>query len=151
MRSSEVYEVIKTSVKINVAYIDKVIIICSGRIEGPHVDSITQFMKWLKFSEYKKKFVFVYNKCDGKTEAVKFDNLTYMCNVLGANQNPDINCCQNINQNLALGFPPNASYEDVKKDHTKLTDAASNIFYGLLHIKGNSNYSQIEIYNAKEM
>ena len=57
MSSTQVLEVIKSAVTINMAYIDKVIIVCSGQIEGAHVKAIQQFMGWLSYEKYKQKFV----------------------------------------------------------------------------------------------
>ena len=82
MSSTEVLQVIKSSVKINMAYIDKVIIVCSGRIEGAHVEAIQQFMGWLSYEKYKQKFVLIHNKSDGLSEAEKLVNIAYMVNEL---------------------------------------------------------------------
>ena len=119
-------ELIKGSVKINLAYIDKVVIICSGRIEKTHQESIKQFMIWLDYKKYIKKFVFIYSKCDGKSDADKMNNLAYMCDILEAD--PETNTVHVVtgevyNMNLALGFPPNAAYENIEDDHDKLIRA----------------------------
>jgi hypothetical protein len=82
MSSTDVLEVIKSSVKVNMSYIDKVIIICSGRIEGAHVEAIQQFMRWLSYEKYKQKFVLIHNKSDGLSEAEKLENISYMVDVL---------------------------------------------------------------------
>ena len=131
MSSSDVLEAVKASVKVNLAYIDKVVVVCSGRIEKPHSDSIKQFMKWLSFTKYKSKFVFIYNKADLLTEAEKVKNLLNMCEMLEADTNESI--VVNINnqnillkQNLTLGFPPNTSYKEVKYDLSKLSTAVEN-------------------------
>ena len=126
MSSTQVLQLIKDSVKINLAYIDKVVIVCSGRIEGAHVEAIKQFMKWLQFEKYKKKFVFIYNKSDGLSEAEKENNLAYMCNELGADPNVDTftyDASGNLKTwklSLALGFPPNAEYQTIKDDFITL-------------------------------
>ena len=59
-------EVIKDSVEVNVGYLDKVIIVLSGRIEDPHIQAIKQFLKWLNFDKLKStgSFLFIYNKAD---------------------------------------------------------------------------------------
>ena len=127
MKSSEVLEVIKSAVMVNVAYIDKVIVVCSGRIEGNHVEAIKQCLEWLLYTTYREKFVFIYNKSDRLTDAEKLTNLAYMCNVLGADPNSYTiweSTGYRINRNLALAFPPEASYDEIRKDHTSLTDAA---------------------------
>ena len=129
MSSKDVLELIKSSVKVNIAYIDKVIIICSGRIEGAHVEAIKQFMDWLSYVQYKKKFVLIYNKSDGLSEAEKLENIAYMVNVLKGdpsaktvNQRPNGEMVE-VKMNLPIGFPKGAPYSDVKKDYVKLIDA----------------------------
>ena len=131
MSSTQVLQLIKDSVKINLAYIDKVVIVCSGRIEGAHVEAIKQFMKWLQFERYKQKFVFIYNKSDGLSEAEKENNLAYMCNELGADPTAKTwtyDASGNRNDwklSLSLGFPPNAKYETIKEDYICLQKAVS--------------------------
>ena len=134
MSSRQVLQLIKDSVKINLAYIDKVVIVCSGRIEGAHVEAIKQFMKWLQFEKYKQKFVFIYNKSDGLSEAKKVNNLAYMCNELGADPtvvSGQYNASGNFKVwklSLSLGFPPNAEYESIKEDFKFLQGAVSTPF-----------------------
>ena len=84
--SDQVLSVIKTSVKVNLCHIDKVIIVCSGRMEN-NVQSIKQFMKWLQYKKYRNQFIFIYNKadhCDSEEERV--DNVIGMIELLGARQ-----------------------------------------------------------------
>ena len=130
MSATDVFNAIKGSVKVNLTYIDKVVIVCSGRIEKPHSDSIKQFMRWLHFEDFKGQFVFVYNKSDPLSLEEKTNNLLEMCNIFGA----DTNQCSavqdyitkevlSINMNLTTGFPPGAGYEEVGEDHTNLTNA----------------------------
>jgi len=123
---SEVYDMVKDSVQMNLVHIDKVVVVCAGRIESNHVAAIKDFMKWLKYDQYKGNFVFIYNKCDGQTQAKKELNLQTMCNKLGVDTS--MNVCkldnadgtkQDVNMNFAIGFPPDADYERVKDDlHT---------------------------------
>ena len=84
MSAKEVLEIIKNSVKTNLSYIDKVIIVCSGRIEGTHQKAIRQFMDWLQFQKFKEKFVFIHNKSEALTEAQKIENIHSMCEIFGA-------------------------------------------------------------------
>eukprot|EP00092_Neocalanus_flemingeri_P036942 GFUD01040216.1.p1 GENE.GFUD01040216.1~~GFUD01040216.1.p1 ORF type:complete len:429 (-),score=69.60 GFUD01040216.1:11-1297(-) len=128
LSASDVLEAIKSSVKINLAKIDKVVIVCAGRIEGPHVQAIRQFMTWLQFSKYKENFVLVYNKSDLLSEQQKMENLLTMCSKFGVPMMNTYHSVENgrnlaIHMNLALGFPSNAPYEEVKKDHVSLVDA----------------------------
>lgn len=125
--SLQVLEVIKSSVKVNVAHIDKVIIVCSGRIEGAHVEAIKQFMIWLSFEKYKLKFCFIYNKSDGLSEEEKMENLSHMMNELGADNRAATffheldGSISSINLNINLGFPKKATYSEVAEYHETLT------------------------------
>ena len=131
--------VIKNSVRTNLSYIDKVIVVCSGRIEMKHQQAIQKFLKWLQYSDYKENFVFVYNKSDGLSEATKLTNLQFMCETFGVDTKNQAEWAGNlkeilegksnkivwhaIDQNLALGFPPGQDYETVQKDHKQLMRA----------------------------
>ena len=122
----EVYNAIKASVKLNMAYIDRVVIVCSGRIEKGHEDAIKQFMKWLSHSSYKKNFVLVYGKADTLSEQQKIENCKAMCDKFQIPMmNDTIYYDENrqkhaVKMNLPLGFPPNANYADVEDDHKAL-------------------------------
>ena len=129
--ATQVYDMIKNSVETNLMHIDKVVVVCSGRIQQTHVEAIKQFMKWLKYTEHKNKFAFIYNKCDGQTERKKSTNLLTMCEKLGVDTsknvvrlvNPD-GTKEDVNMNCAIGFSPDASYESVEKDLHTLVFAA---------------------------
>ena len=129
MSSTEVLEVIKSSVKINVTYIDKVIIVCSGRIERAHVEAIQQFMGWLSYEKYQQKFVLIHNKSDGLSEREKLENIAYMVNVLKGDPSCKSFMPQpigekiEINMNLPLGFPKGVAFSKVETDHLKLMHA----------------------------
>ena len=83
----QVLDVIKSSVKVNMCHIDKVVVVCSGRIEGHHVQAIGQFMKWLEYKKHRDQFVFVYNKADHcDSEEEKIENVAGMLELLGAKQ-----------------------------------------------------------------
>ena len=120
--SDEVYDMISKSVSTKMAYIDKVIIVCSGRIEKTTADAIKQFMRWMEYPTHKKNFVFVYNKCDGMSDAEREHSLVSMCELLGADievediyNNPD-RSRQAIKYTLATSFPPNVEYSVIKQD-----------------------------------
>ena len=130
MSSNEVIEVIKSSVKVNVAKIDKVIIMCSGRISMKHIQAIRQFMVWLSYDKFPQKFVFIYNKSDGLSEAEKLENIAYMVNALQGDPCSNIQYYEHetgeykeVKMNLPIGFPKGASYSDVSRDHIKLINA----------------------------
>ena len=132
MSKTDVYNVIKSSVKVNLAYIDKVVIVCSGRIEGAHVEAIKQFMDWLSYKneKYKKNFCFIYNKSDGLSEGEKMTNLAHMLDKLDADSSAKIESRERdgtvsiINQNINLGFPGGAPYQNVEESQNTLVHAA---------------------------
>ena len=76
MTPRAVLEAIKGSVKVNASYIDKVIIVCSGRIEKGHLDSIKEIMKWLKLENYQDNVALVYTKCESMTQGKKSTELS---------------------------------------------------------------------------
>ena len=107
------------------AYIDKVVIVCSGRIERPHVEAIKQFMRWLSYSEYKDNFVLIYNKSDLLSAQRKMENLASMCSQFRVPMTGQINKrvgseWHTVKTSIALGFPPNANYATVKDDRDSL-------------------------------
>eukprot|EP00092_Neocalanus_flemingeri_P065048 GFUD01079034.1.p1 GENE.GFUD01079034.1~~GFUD01079034.1.p1 ORF type:complete len:432 (+),score=79.37 GFUD01079034.1:52-1347(+) len=83
----EVYELIKDSIRANVVYIDKVVIVCAGRIEGAHKAAVKQFTKWLEYEQHKHNYVFIYNKSDGDGQDIKESNRLAMCEDFGADIN----------------------------------------------------------------
>jgi hypothetical protein len=120
--SDEVYDMISKSVNTRMAYIDKVIIVCSGRIEKTKADAIKKFMRWMEYPTHKKNFVFVYNKCDGMSDAEREHSLVSMCELLGADievedilKKPD-GSRQSIKYALATSFPPNVEFSMIKQD-----------------------------------
>ena len=125
----EVYNAIKASVKLNLAYIDRVVIVCSGRIEKGHEDAIKQFMYWLSHSSYKKNFILIYGKSDTLSDEDKMKNLEAMCKKFEIPMMNDETYDDKdgqkhaVKMNLALGFPGNANYASVKEDHEALMDA----------------------------
>jgi len=140
----QIYNMIKSRIELNLAKIDKVVIVCSGRIEKQHADMIKQFMKWLHYTKYKKRFCFIYNKSDQLKEEEKTRNLLTMCEMLGADPKDDGYFFVNekkekvqLKHTVNLGFPPESEFtENVRKDVHRLTMlVSSNI----------SDYPTIEI------
>ena len=131
--SDQVLSVIKTSVKVNLCHIDKVIIVCSGRMENNHVQSIKQFMKWLQYKKYRNQFIFIYNKadhCDSEEERV--DNVIGMIELLGARQitreiRDDLKQGQRnqVQACISTGFPKRAQFHLIEKDYHKLWRATT--------------------------
>ena len=120
--NKQIYDKIQKSVNTKMAFIDKVVIICSGRIEKTTADAIKQYMSWMEYQTHKKNFVFIYNKCDDMTEADKEESLLAMCELLQADMevedivdNPD-GSRRTRKYVLATAFPPCAEYSDVEED-----------------------------------
>ena len=127
--SKQVYEKISKSVNTHMAFIDKVIIICSGRIEKSTADSIKQFMDWMEYETHQKNFVFVYNKCDEMSDAERDHSLVSMCELLDVDievedilTNPD-GSRQAVKYAQATSFPPNVEYSAIKEDLDTLKQA----------------------------
>ena len=85
-------------------------------------------MKWLSFANHKDNFFFIYNKSEELDENEKIENLSYMCDVLGADVTNTVVCNKNDQQYQiqmchALGFPRNATLHDVKEDREKLVNS----------------------------
>ena len=132
--ASQVLAMIKSSVRLNVAHIDCVVVVCSGRIEKVRANAIKQFMGWLQYEKYKDNFVFIYNKSDGHSPQVKTQNLLTMTEMLGAKQtegrpvdfwnaNGTRIATRKLKKMIALGFPPGASYNDIANDCELLYEA----------------------------
>lgn len=126
----EVYDMVKHQIKANLFHLDKIVIVCSGRIETQHVEAIKQFMDWLQYKKYKQKFSFIYNKTDGQTEDKKNANLQVMCEKLGVDTSQNVSVkvtedgnLQAYNMTIAVGFPPKSRLTDVKCDIEKLNRA----------------------------
>jgi len=120
--NKQIYDKIQKSVNTKMAFIDKVVIICSGRIERSTADAIRQYMTWMEYQTHKKNFVFIYNKCDDMSDAEREESLLAMCELLQADMevedivnNPD-GSKRTKKYVLATAFPPHAEYTDVKED-----------------------------------
>ena len=121
LSETQVFNAIKERVEVNVAEIDKVIIICSDRIEGVQVAAIKKCMKWLQFNDHKEKFSFIYNKSDRLTKMEKIKNLAYMCDSLDADlttrfEDRRSGSPKQTKLNHALGIPREATYANVIED-----------------------------------
>eukprot|EP00438_Fugacium_kawagutii_P030495 Skav202358 [mRNA] locus=scaffold53:241973:242965:- [translate_table: standard] len=140
-----VLELIKSSVKVNFAFIDQVIVICSDRIAGVHSDNIRQLLEWLKYGQYPHNFTFIYNKADGLPEAVRETNVALMCESLGVLHrsirvvNPTMSLAGDrfrgfrptrvaqflLPKVFSTGFPPTArDFQEVTDDFCKIVDSA---------------------------
>ena len=72
----QVLDAIKSSVRVNATFIDKVVICLSGRIEKEHQMSIKNFMNWLKLRDYQNNVILVYTKCEGMDAGEKLEHLS---------------------------------------------------------------------------
>ena len=124
---------IKSSVKVNLCNIDKVVVVCSGRLESNHVQAIKQFMKWLQYKKNKNQFIFIYNKsdhCDHEEQIA--ENVTGMIELLGAKQitrtvtdNLDEGNQNEVKACISTGFPKKVPYPSIQEDYNKLWRAVT--------------------------
>ena len=131
---SQVLAIVKNSVKVNLANIDKVVICCSGRMEAEHRNSIKQFMEWLKYKNHKQHFVFFYTKTDRMTEEEKQRNLFRICESLELDNHSTFEFDQHVKEKEiktlqiklvnAIAFDPYASSKDISINREKLMKAA---------------------------
>eukprot|EP00091_Calanus_sinicus_P003111 TRINITY_DN13266_c0_g1_i1.p1 TRINITY_DN13266_c0_g1~~TRINITY_DN13266_c0_g1_i1.p1 ORF type:complete len:111 (-),score=22.28 TRINITY_DN13266_c0_g1_i1:258-590(-) len=85
-------------------------------------------MEWLNFTDYKHKFVFIYNKADLQNLQERMTNLLKMCGIFGADTHQTNSMIDNgqeisIKMNLTTGFPPGESYDAIEQDHTNFIRA----------------------------
>lgn len=78
-----VLKLIQESLRINFAYLDQVVVICSGRIEFRHAENIRQILEWLRYHKYKGNFTFIYNKVDQMAIEERENGVNTMCQFLG--------------------------------------------------------------------
>jgi len=141
-------KLIKEKLNCNMAYIDRVVIVCSGRIELAQQEAIKKFKEWLQFDKYAENFTFIYNKADMLEEDEKEEALFQMCALLEAGNNV-LTCPRDLFPSVALqdaqdaspirhirgvttlkemklhnaiGFKPHAAYTEIKDDLEKLLD-----------------------------
>jgi len=107
-----------TAIKANVSssVIDKVIVVCSNRIEKGHIEAISQFMDWLSYESHKDNFVFIYNKADDLDEEEQLENIGYMCKDFGVDKESTA---------ITLGINPRDEFERIRKELEKLKDAVT--------------------------
>ena len=125
----EVYNVVKDSVKANMVFIDKVVVVCYGRIQKDHKDSIGKFMEWLRYEKYKTNFIFVYNKQEGVPMADRQQHLVEMCSELGVDmtQNTTITSPDGSRKSIkyvhSLGIKPGTPFDSIETELIDFTMA----------------------------
>jgi len=78
-----VLKLIQESLRINFAYLDQVVVICSGRIEFRHAENVRQILEWLRYHKYRGNFTFIYNKVDQMAIEERENGVNTMCQFLG--------------------------------------------------------------------
>ena len=126
LTSAQVLSLVRNSVKVNLAHLDKVIVCCSGRLEAEHKNSIKQFMDWLDYKNNKEHFGFFSTKSDTMTEDQKQHSLIRLCDSLEIDsKNELIETLHNGRQIEmkpvnAIAFPPYATSTEVAINRQKL-------------------------------
>ena len=125
LNKEEVYGLIKDSIISNMICIDKVVIVCAGRIEKDHKNAVKQFTKWLQYENHKQNFVFIYNKCEEDDLAAREINMLQMCEDFGADMSvqEEHPLYTKIKKPiLALGLKPGLELNEVKSDLIKFRE-----------------------------
>lgn len=121
MSESEVYDAVKDKLQTNLVYIDRVVIVCSNRLEMAHQEAIKKYLEWLDYANNKQNFCFIYNKCDGMDEGSRLANLSHVCQLLKIDTTiTNFGASTKLDTPVpivnALGFDPKASFDDIKED-----------------------------------
>eukprot|EP00928_Gymnodinium_smaydae_P061697 TRINITY_DN45727_c0_g1_i1.p1 TRINITY_DN45727_c0_g1~~TRINITY_DN45727_c0_g1_i1.p1 ORF type:complete len:437 (-),score=55.83 TRINITY_DN45727_c0_g1_i1:136-1446(-) len=135
---AEVLKLIKNTVKSTFVHIDRVVMVCSGRLEKTQEQAMKRIMAWLQYDKHVFNFSFVYSKADSLTDEEKEQNLATVCNRLGAHihtlkvdpqlapsarlRKPGTRAVNAVDLAVAVGFPPSVSYSEVEEDHHRLMD-----------------------------
>jgi GTP-binding protein EngB required for normal cell division len=126
----EVLRVVKGFIKTNVLAVNKVLIVCSGRIESEQAAAIKNIMKWLGYSKHKSEFVFLYNKAESISEAERVECLGAMCDMIEADSGhsvlvpkPESGGRIRVMFAMATGFNPKAGLDDVQESMEALYNA----------------------------
>ena len=110
---------IKNQIKSKHLKIDRVLILCYGRIQKTHITEIRRMLEWLDYQNHKENFIFLYNKADQVDEENRSKNLWEMCSLLGVNPHITVNLGEGYEKSkLArpVSFPPNVKHKTVAED-----------------------------------
>jgi len=134
----EVERMIRQSIHNNFIHLDKIVIVCSGRIENGHKAAIQQFMDWFRYPANWGNFALVYGKCDGLSQDERAQGIMDACRILEFKSNlqrivqPELvprwalakeNEVNIVSYQITTAFPPSAPYDDIKHDLYALIDA----------------------------
>ena len=75
MTQADVVAILKEKLKNNITFIDKVIIVCAGRLEREHAEAICNMIEWLDLNLYPTNVMLVYTKSEYLTNDEKEQNL----------------------------------------------------------------------------
>jgi GTP-binding protein EngB required for normal cell division len=130
MSGEEVFSWVKDRVKVNMMFLDVVVIICSGRIEGVQADAMKLYLKWLNYKERPGNFIFIYNKAEEQTDSEKEmslqgmgDSLGVDMTSIGSNKVSASGSLRADKLGFATGFPSSGLYENIVEDRNRIVKA----------------------------
>lgn len=126
--AEDVLALIQQCLRVNFVCLDQVIVVCSGRIDISHAQSIRKILHWLRQPQYKSNFTFIYNKADVLNDTDRQRSVVEMCESLGVQR--EVRLCPYFSQAdpdrpvaartvancFATGFPEGARFSDVQPD-----------------------------------
>jgi len=140
MSQTEVAGIVKQYIKATMLRIDKVVLVCSGRLIPGHKEAMCEFLSWLGYSENKSNFSVVYTKAEDMSAADRRIVLQEVCEDLGVVAGLQL-CIGDrtlpstaikgrerdeqvsvLNMNIVVGFPPTGLYADVEEDLLTMLD-----------------------------
>lgn len=126
----QVVKLVKGFIKANMMYLDKVVVVCAGRLPREQSDAIKKFMCWLQYSKHQQEFVFLYNQAEELNHTERVEAVGEMCGLLGVDPHysrtvriPNSDDVRVIPLAFATGFPPREPYSQVRADVQALYDA----------------------------
>ena len=132
LSAEEVLEAIKMTVRTNLIHIDKVVLVCAGKIEQKQLQGMKQLLGWLNYHKYKENFVLLYNKADQcQNDEEKWLSLEYMCTQFGVpvmhalRKRLADGSLQSIKMTMAIAFPPKVDFENVREDYEMFAEAVT--------------------------
>mmetsp|Transcript_86848 Transcript_86848/g.202148 ORF Transcript_86848/g.202148 Transcript_86848/m.202148 type:complete len:437 (+) Transcript_86848:37-1347(+) len=157
---TEVMATIKQHLKLTFLEVDRVVMVCSGRLEAMQQSAMKQIMEWLKYSKNQNygNFAIIYNKADNLSEAEREEYLAQICTLLGAKSSHvttkallpssrlkglTANPTNVMPLQIAVGFPPAAEYPAIMDDHHLLLDVIFHPFAQRLTIEPNDTACMI--------